>query len=153
MSKLARISTRRTLAAVAALVILGVAAVCLAQNLNPGVLPPNAHAQGRGYIGWSEAWWQWYVSIPTSMHPAFDTTGAFCTERQSGKVFFLASNLVTTDTIPCTIRTGKSIFFAIANVECSTVEAPPFFRSKEEELHDCAFFATSCKRRNRSFTS
>src|SRR4029450_11925551 len=83
MSKLTRISTRRTLAAVAALVILGVAAVCLAQNPNPGVLPPNANAQGRGYSGWSAAWWQWYLSIPTSRHPALDTTGAFCTEGQS----------------------------------------------------------------------
>jgi len=138
MSKLTRMSTRSTLAIVAALVTLGVAAVCVAGNPNPGVLPPNANAQGRGYSGWSAAWWQWYLSIPTPMHPALDTTGEFCTEGQSGKVFFLASNLVTTDTIPCTVRTGKSIFFAIVNVECSDVELPPFFGATEQERRDCA---------------
>ena len=130
--------TRSALAVVAALMTLGAAAVCIAGNPNPGVLPPHANAQGHGYSGWSAAWWQWYLSIPTPLHPALDPTGEFCTEGQSGKAFFLASNLVTNDTIPCTMGTGKSIFFAIANVECSTVEAPPFFGSTEEELRACA---------------
>jgi hypothetical protein len=138
MSKVTRIFTRTTLAVVAALITLGVAAVCTAENPNPGVLPPQANAQGRGYSGWSAAWWQWYQSIPTPLHPALDTTGEFCTEEQSGKVFFLAANLVTTDTIPCSVRSGKSIFFDIANVECSTVEPPPFFGSTEGELRSCA---------------
>jgi hypothetical protein len=88
MSKLTRIFTQSTLAVVAALITLGVAAVCVAGNPNPGVLPPHANAQGRGYSGWSAAWWQWYLSIPTPRHPALDTTGEFCTEGQSGKVFF-----------------------------------------------------------------
>jgi hypothetical protein len=138
MSGLTRIFTRRTLAAVAALITLGVAAVCVAGNPNPGVLPPHANAQGNGYSGWSAAWWQWYLSIPTPLHPALDTTGEFCAEGQSGKVFFLAANLATTDTIPCTVRTGTSIFLGVANAECSTVEAPPFFGSTEQEMRDCA---------------
>ena len=136
--KLIRIFTRAALPVVAALITLGIAAVCAAGNPNPGVLPPNANAQGHGYSGWSAAWWQWYQSIPASEHPALDTTGEFCTEGQSGKVFFLAANLVTTDPIPCTVRTGKSIFFPMANIECSTVELPPFFGSTEEQLRACA---------------
>jgi len=126
----------------AALLTLGLASVCVAGNPgpNPGVLPPNANAQGHGYSGWSAEWFKWFLSIPTSMsmHPALDSTGDFCAEGQSGKVFYLASNFVTTDTVPCTVPTGKSIFFAIANVECSTVEPPPFFGSTEQELRDCA---------------
>ena len=128
------------LALAAALFTLGLATVCVAGNPgpNPGVLPPNANGQGHGYSGWSAEWFKWFLFIPTSMHPALDSTGDFCAEDQSGKVFYLASNLMTTDTVPCTVPTGKSIFFAIANVECSTVEPPPFFGSTEEELRDCA---------------
>lgn len=33
---------------------------------------------------------------------------------------------------------GKSILVPIINVECSTVEAPPFFGSNESELRACA---------------
>jgi hypothetical protein len=138
MSHVPRSSARTALAVVAALITLGVAAVCVAGNPNPEALPPHANPQGRGYSGWSAAWWQWYLSIPTPLNPALDTTGELCAEGQSGKVFFLAANLVTTDTIPCAVPSGKSIFFDIANVECSTVEAPPFFGATEEDLRACA---------------
>jgi hypothetical protein len=33
---------------------------------------------------------------------------------------------------------GKALFFPILNVECSTVEPPPFFGSNEAELRACA---------------
>lgn len=123
---------------VAVVLALGVAAVSLAANPNPGVLPPNSNAQGHGLAGWSAEWSKWLISIPNPVNPLFDTTGENCGQGQSGHVFFLASNFVTTDTIPCHVPTGKAIFFGITTVECSTVEAPPFFGATEEALRDCA---------------
>jgi hypothetical protein len=134
-----RLMKGRRLLILAALVLALIipAGLALASDPNPGVAPPNSHPRGKSYGEWSAAWWQWFLSIPTSSHPGLDTTGQFCREGQSGNVFFLAANPAT-EPVPCTIRTGTSIFLAIANAECSTVEPPPFFGSNETELRACA---------------
>jgi hypothetical protein len=133
-----RLNVRRLLALAALLIALLIpAGLAVASDPNPGVAPPNSHPHGKSYGEWSAAWWQWFLKIPTSSHPGLDTTGQFCAEGQSGNVFFLAANSAT-DPVPCTVRTGTSIFLAIVNAECSTVEAPPFFGSTEAELRACA---------------
>jgi len=85
-------------------------------NPNPGVLPPQSLSFGKTYGGWSNAWWQWALSIPASVNPLFDTTGANCGEGQSGPVWFLAG---TTGGPPvtrsCTVPAGKALFFPIVN--------------------------------------
>jgi hypothetical protein len=134
-----RMKSWRHLAALALIVValLIAPAMTLAQNPNPGVLPPNAHPHGKSYGQWSAAWWQWFLSIPTDRHPGLDPTGQFCAEGQSGKVVFLAANGAT-DPVPCTVRPGTAVFLAMANAECSTVEPPPFFGYTEQELRMCA---------------
>jgi hypothetical protein len=88
-----------------------------ARNLNPGVLPPNSHAFGNSYGGWSAAWWQYVESQPVSSNPLLDSTGAGCREAQSGHVFFLvganSSGSVTRD--QCTVPAGKALFFPLVN--------------------------------------
>jgi len=37
----------------------------------------------------------------------------------------------------CTVPAGKALFFPIINVECSTLEAPPFYGGNEAELRAC----------------
>jgi hypothetical protein len=106
-------------------------------NANPRVLPPHAHAYGRTLGEWSAAWWQWAISLPVSAHPLFDTAG--CDTAQSGPVWFLGGAFTGISTTrECTVPRGKAILFPIVNVECSTIEPPPFFGSNEEELRACA---------------
>lgn len=38
----------------------------------------------------------------------------------------------------CTVPAGKALFFPIINVECSTLEPPPYYGGNEEELRACA---------------
>ena len=126
----------KTMKLLAVSMVLGLMMIttgAFAQNNNPGVIPPHANVQGHGYSGWSAEWWKWFMSIPAPIHP----TVASCAEGQSGKVFYLGANNATS-AAPCQVPTGKSIFFPIVNVECSTAEDPPFHGSTEEELRDCA---------------
>ncbi len=104
---------------------------------NPRILPPHAHAFGKTLGEWSAKWWQWAFSIPMAAHPLFDT--ADCDTGQSGKVWFLGGTFTgAAATRDCTVPHGKAILFPIANVECSTLEGPPFFGSNEAELRACA---------------
>ncbi|HEU5229311.1 MAG TPA: hypothetical protein VFU49_15955, partial [Ktedonobacteraceae bacterium] len=66
-----------------------------AWNTEPQVLPPSSHPFGRTYGEWSNAWWQWAFSIPTPVNPLLDTTGAHCSEGQSGPVWFLAGTITS----------------------------------------------------------
>jgi hypothetical protein len=95
-------------------------------DTNPGVLPPQSHPYGHTYGEWSNAWWQWVLSIPTSVNPLLDQTGADCSEGQSGKVWFLAG---TTGGGPvtrnCIIPVGKALFFPVVNFVNSNLECPP----------------------------
>jgi hypothetical protein len=131
---------------------LGVSLICswlvlttavLAQEQTPAVvIPPGAKGPGQDYSKLSARWWKWYLSIPTDdptfSNPSFDVTGDSCGVAQTGNVFFLAANFVTTDALSCSVPAGKSIFFPIFNIECSTVEPPPFFGATEEDMRACA---------------
>ena len=107
------------------------------RNLNPGVLPPHASAYGKSLAEWTAVWWQWAIALPIDNHPLFDT--APCGTGQSGKVFFLGGAFTgTATTRDCTVPLGKAILLPIINVECSTVEPPPFHGDNEAELRACA---------------
>ncbi|HSF00757.1 MAG TPA: hypothetical protein VLA48_07670, partial [Nitrososphaeraceae archaeon] len=41
------------------------------------------------YADWTEQWWQWTYSIPWNKNPSYDDTGKYCSENQSGPVWFL----------------------------------------------------------------
>jgi hypothetical protein len=53
----------------------------LAQNRNPGVLPPNSAPHGLTYGEWSARWVKWAVEPPPAKNPLLDTTGANCSGR------------------------------------------------------------------------
>jgi hypothetical protein len=64
----------------------------------------------------SAQWWQWAVSIPTSVNPPFtDTTGADCMVGQRGATWFLAGNGGGTTTRTCSIPQGTMLFFPVIN--------------------------------------
>jgi hypothetical protein len=102
--------------------IMSAPVVFASANPNPGVLPPQSHPHGRTYGEWSNAWWQWALSIPTSVNPLLDTTGANCSEGQSGHVWFLAGTFSSgTATRSCTIPAGMMLFFPIVNTSWNNV--------------------------------
>jgi hypothetical protein len=74
-----------------AMALLETTTAFAAKNPNPGVLRPQSHPFGRTYGEWSNAWWQWALSIsttPDNNNPLLDPTGASCGNGQSGPVWF-----------------------------------------------------------------
>ena len=62
-----------------AMVFMVAVKVASAQGLPPGQLPQL-----------TGEWWQWALSIPTSVNPLLDTTGERCMIGQRGSTWFLA---------------------------------------------------------------
>ncbi|MBP0595684.1 hypothetical protein J8I87_39825 [Paraburkholderia sp. LEh10] len=85
---------------------------------------PSGATDGNTYGDWSTVWWQHMTSIP------FDPT-TNCGYGQSGPVWFLAESPSGkgAQSLSCTVPAGKAIFVPIINVECSTLEKPPFSTS------------------------
>jgi len=61
-------------------------------------------------------WWQWALSIPTSVNPLEDTTGANCMVGQSNPVWFLAGFFNgSAATRSCSVPEGAALFFPVIN--------------------------------------
>ncbi len=82
-------------------------------NRNPGIIPPQAKAQGKSYNEWVVAWWQWVLSIPADRNPLTDETGAFGGEGQSGPVWFLAGTFGSSVERTYTVPAGKTLFLPV----------------------------------------
>jgi hypothetical protein len=80
------------------------------------IIPLDTNAYGNTYGEWSAEWWQWALSIPAADSPISDTTGANCTQQQSGPIFYLAGTSGgPAVTRSCTVPAGKGLFFPILN--------------------------------------
>jgi hypothetical protein len=107
------------LGSVSALLVMSLGLSAFAQgqgNPNPGVLPANSKPHGMSYGEWSDAWWQWAVSIPAAENPLLDATGANAGVGQSGPVWFLAGTArggVAERSV--TVPPGTALFFPIYN--------------------------------------
>ena len=109
--------------------------------LPPSVLAPGQSIASKTYGQWAAAWWQWVLSIPDDgHHPLKDETGTDAHRNQSGPVWFLGGVINTSGTATRNVFVpeGKLLFFPVLNVECSTIEAPPYYGSNEAELRACA---------------
>ena len=91
------------------------AAAAAGRNVNPRVIPANAHPYGMTYGEWSAAWWSWVGGIPFATNPILDVTGEFGDIDQEGPVFFLAGSFGETVERTLTIPPGKGLFFPIVN--------------------------------------
>lgn len=96
----------------------------------------DSQPYGTSYENWTQKWWQWLLSIPTSENPAIDTTGEHCGVGQNGSVWFLAGTTGGQNVRSCTIPLGVSILIPVLNSECSTAEFPEL--TTEAELRACA---------------
>jgi hypothetical protein len=118
--------SRRYRAALA-VVVTAVTALTLAASAlaAPTVTPPRASL--------TALWWRAYVSIPSSEDPAHRC------DLGIDKVVFLGA---TTGEDPvtrvCTLSARTSILVPLINIECSSLEAPPFFGATPAERRACA---------------
>lgn len=61
-------------------------------------------------------WWQWALSIPASVNPLADTSGARCMVGQHGKLWFLAGAFSSnTITRTCSVPDNVALFFPVLN--------------------------------------
>lgn len=80
------------------------------------LVSPGEAIAGRTQAEWSVAWWQWARSFERESSPVADRTGALCSARQSGDVWFLAGTYGTRRTIrACKVPAGKHLFFPLIN--------------------------------------
>jgi hypothetical protein len=66
----------------------------------------------------SAEWWQWALSIPTSVNPQKDTTGDNAVVGQRGPIWFLAGvfgGSTGTVTRTCSVPQGTALFFPVIN--------------------------------------
>ncbi|WP_165250503.1 hypothetical protein [Paludisphaera soli] len=102
---------------------------------NPGVIPPHAKFKGLTYGEWQAKWQQAALAIPVvdGDHPVF--SGELFGDEKG--IRFLPG-LPGGVTIDVTIPAGTALFFPLIVVECSNLEAPPFFGADAAEQADCA---------------
>jgi hypothetical protein len=70
--------------------------------------------------------WETALQTPTPLDPCVDLEKKVVAPFQAGP-----------GPLTCTVKSGTKIFVAAFTVECSTVEAPPFFGGTEAELRAC----------------
>jgi hypothetical protein len=80
--------------------------VASAQGLPPSQLPEL-----------TAEWWQWWLSMPSSVNPLTDTTGEQCMVGQRGPIWFLAGNLYETQAVTrsCSVPGDRTLFFPVIN--------------------------------------
>lgn len=152
-------------AALVVAVVLGVAASsAVAVQKDPprggtpagsAVFPPTSTPYGMSYAVWSAAWWEFTLTVP-NFDPAAPGHPPNCRASRlgTGNVYFLVGIFSPTDQpIDCTLPEGAALFLPVLNVDCSSVEEPPFFADdlKPEDQQACAtaLFDTAKKLRAR----
>lgn len=78
----------------------------------------SAFAQGHDdvFANTTAQWWQLIGSIPTTVNPLLDSTGADCMVGQRGPVWFLAgTSSGGTASRTCSIPAGEALFFPVVN--------------------------------------
>jgi hypothetical protein len=90
----------------------------------PAVAPPRESL--------TALWWKTYVSIPTSQDAA-----SRC-DLGIDKIVFLGATTGGSVSRFCTLPAGTSILVPLINIECSSLEEPPFFGRTPAERRACA---------------
>lgn len=92
--------------------------VCIAVITIAAFLPVNG-AYGQDAVPWkqlSAEWWQWALSIPTSVNPLVDATGGNCMVGQRGTTWFLAGAIASDPVLrECDVPQDTTLFFPVIN--------------------------------------
>jgi len=95
-------------------IVLSFAIAITALNVSAQVISPvtPTKIKGRTYADWSERWWQWAYSLPTTHNPLFDTADA--STGQKDDVWFIGGSFEgTAVTRMAVIPKNKLLFIAI----------------------------------------
>ena len=91
-------------------------ALILGMGLALGVGTAFAQESDELFPSLTAQWWQFAISIPTTVNPLVDSTGADCVVGQRGQVWFLAGTFFGgTVTRNCSIPAGVALFFPVIN--------------------------------------
>ena len=108
-----------------------------AASIESAVFPPSSHPYGTSYAAWSGDWWEFTLKIPN-----FDPSAAGhppnCRPSENKHVYFLVGIFSPTNRIDCVLPAGTALFLPVLNVDCSSVEAPPFFGATAAAQRACA---------------
>ena len=118
---------------VAALLLASISASADDRDIRGVISPGSMVPVGLTYGELSARWWQWAYSLPVNKNPWFDYTdcsnGA---QGQSGPVWFLTGVISRPDSPlpngtairPCSVPSGKMLFFPILNQEVDDIPCP-----------------------------
>src|SRR5437879_12259272 len=101
-------------------------------NRIPCLVPPgDSRLIGRTYEQWAAVWLRWALEMPLTnstgaIHPWIDSPRFDVTESQTSNVWFLGAPFGKTQR-SCAVPAGKALFLPLFVVECSNIEAPPFY--------------------------
>jgi hypothetical protein len=132
---------KRVIGAIVAVWAIAGSPAVLADESNLAVVPPSESFEQTGstYGELSAAWWRTMLAIPQEKNPSLDTSGINCPGGDTPRIFFLAGQgTFTPVTRSCTVPADKPLFFPIINVECSNIEAKPFFGATDGARSACA---------------
>ena len=104
------------------------------------VAPPQARPHGATYAEWSARWWQWAFSTEATPGGPFDNGSIDCGRHQPDRrVWFLAGPFNESGTVDrsCTVPVGTKLLIPVINVECSNLEADPFFGATPTARAQC----------------
>jgi hypothetical protein len=87
----------------------------------PAVAPPRPSL--------TALWWKAYVAVPDA---------ASRCDLGIDKVVFLGATTGGSASRSCTLRAGVSVLVPLINIECSSLEPPPFFGATPAERRACA---------------
>lgn len=142
---LGRIPRRAVATIAAAAAVLASATSVVGSTAPPPlrVIQPGAAAAltGQTYSQWSVEWWQTMMAQPTTDNPGIDFTGANCALGNSAGIFFLAGDFTGSSTPvhrTCTVPANRPLLVPITNVECSNIEAYPFYGATPGDRAGCA---------------
>jgi len=82
---------------------------------------------------------RWAMEFPLEGHPAIDSPDFDVSAGQTGSVWFLAGTFGTVERTG-TIPRNKALLLTLANVDASSLEAPPFFGASEADQRAVAEF-------------
>jgi len=100
------------------------------------VFPSSSHPYGMSYASWSAAWWEFTLQIP-NFDPTTEGHPPNCRPSGNKHVYFLVGIFSPTNRIDCIVPAGTALFLPVLNVDCSSVEPPPFFGATADEQRSC----------------
>lgn len=88
---------------------------------DPPFLTPGSNHYGKPYEEWASSWWQWHISLPSSVNPK-NVDVHTCPVFTNGNVSFLDHSEEGKTEVTCNIPANTAVFTTILSGECDSDE-------------------------------